>query len=810
VLKICLLVFLVLGCVVRPGYAIAQLADAQIEEAGNDVRAWLEHVNEFLKDEQWTDAVETMRRVMENRGDRLIEIPVDAQWRTLGFAAYVPLREYCQMQLASWHARAPQALELYRQQVDGIATRAYEEALEQGSEIKLQRVVDELLLSSVGDQALLRLGELALERGNYTLARRSWESIHPQLRVFPAAARLLQCAAGCSWWSALRARDWEPRWAELAATFTQPAGPVESLACPDSEIPLASVRARLVRVSLLEGSLDRARLEAELLKRLDPDASGVLGDRRGKLVDVLAEFMRNAPAWPGPPRPAGWSTFAGCPTRNGIAEQGVDIALRPVWRTSLPRLEDQQDRLSRGQLRVAEAADGLLGYHVAVDDAVVYICQPRAIRAIRLADGQPRWPVPAAGQAPSETVSDAIFQESAALQDVIPDRSAHAGVPRGSVTVDQGRLFARMGTAWMGGGDQSPLRDDQRSFLIGIDLGTQKLLFDRITPGAPGWEFEAAPLVSGARLYASLRRRDPASAQVKVACYAVETGRLIWQREIARGEAIGDVLFELANNPLSMADDTLYYNTNLGAVVALRASDGQVSWLCRYRRSGLSDDEADVVDRHFFRDVTPCLVDRGTLYVAAADCDRVFALDAGFGQVLWNTAAGMAADAVHLLGVARDRLVASGDYLYWIDASSGAVIRQFPAPHGVVRGYAGPLPRGLGRGILAGNAVYWPTRERIYVLDQYAGRQVRQPIELAALGLQGGNLVINDGVLLIASADALVAFNATGRIETRPDRDAAGRARGPRAITARNNRDRGSGEPPWLAPSPTSRKPIEP
>ena len=72
-----------------------------------------------------------------------------------------------------------------------------------------------------------------------------------------------------------------------------------------------------------------------------------------------------------------------------------------------------------------------------------------------------------------------------------------------------------------------------------------------------------------------------------------------------RGEAISDVLFEWPNNPLSLADDTLYYNTNLGAVVALRASDGQVRWLCRYRRSGLSDDESSVVDRHFFRDVSP-------------------------------------------------------------------------------------------------------------------------------------------------------------------------------------------------------------
>ena len=105
----------------RRGVA-AQLADVQIEEAGNDVRAWLEHVNEFLKDEQWSDAVDTLRRVMENRGDRLIETPVDAQWQALGFAAYVPLSEYCQMQLACWHARAPQALAIYRQQVEGLAS----------------------------------------------------------------------------------------------------------------------------------------------------------------------------------------------------------------------------------------------------------------------------------------------------------------------------------------------------------------------------------------------------------------------------------------------------------------------------------------------------------------------------------------------------------------------------------------------------------------------------------------------------------------------------------------------------------------
>jgi hypothetical protein len=82
-----------------------------------------------------------------------------------------------------------------------------------------------------------------------------------------------------------------------------------------------------------------------------------------------------------------------------------------------------------------------------------------------------------------------------------------------------------------------------------------------------------------------------------------------------------------------------------------------------------------------------------------------------------------------------------------------------------MRGHATPSPRGFGRGVLAGSEIYWPTRERIYVFDQGSGRQMRQPIELAALGTQGGNLVIQDGVMLVASVDELVAFNATGRIE---------------------------------------------
>ena len=250
--------------------------------------------------------------------------------------------------------------------------------------------------------------------------------------------------------------------------------------------------------------------------------------------------------------------------RDGVAERAVDVARRPVWQTVLPRIQDGQDLLAEGRVRVGERADGLLSYHVAVSDGVVFVLQPGMIRALDVVTGQPAWPFHPTSRQPDELSYGAIYQWSRAPREVIPRRSAHAGVPRYSVTVEGHRLFARMGTAWTGG-DEPPVRADQRSFLIGIDLQTQKLIFDQIPPGEPGWEFESSPVATDAHLYVSLRRRDPASAQVRVACFSIETGRVVWQRDVLGGEAIGGVLFEIANSVLSLSDDTLYLQYEFGS-----------------------------------------------------------------------------------------------------------------------------------------------------------------------------------------------------------------------------------------------------
>ena len=139
-------------------------------------------------------------------------------------------------------------------------------------------------------------------------------------------------------------------------------------------------------------------------------------------------------------------------------------------------------------------------------------------------------------------------------------------------------------------------------------------------------------------------------------------------------------------------------------------------------------------------------------------------------QPLWETS--LAADAVHLLGVGEGNLIASGDHLWWIDATTGKISGHWPDQS----------PHGYGRGILAGDKIFWPTRDMLYVFRQAVapgGRVVlaRDPIPLAdARKAGGGNLVISRGVLLIAAADKLYGFgHRAGRaavtaaaVETRP------------------------------------------
>ncbi len=689
-----------------------ELADAvQLDQADTAVRAQLDRVKPLLADRQWDEAIEILRQLSETAEGKLIGV---TPYRFIG------LRDWCQLRLA---ALPPEALKLYRSRVDPVARNWYEQGIGNRDSKLLQNVVDQAFASSFGDKALMALGEIALESGDFAAARWNWE------RIVPARSSDMAPAAAVG--AAVELPP-QPGRVPPQQDAVSPAWP----SYPDSKLDLAAVRARLVLVSILEGATARARGELAAYRKLHPDAQGHLGGRAGRYVELLQSLLAESAAWPAAHADADWITFAGNPQRNEAAASLVDVG--PVaWRVALrpaavpvgpmgakPIGEDRREPLSFFPLLVGRRA---------------LVNTERQVLAMQCDSGRPAW---------GRTV--AIYESdisAAADRPIFPVESL--GSPRFTMTVFRDRLFARMGATVTG-----QMRDaapDRAGCLVCLDLAAEGRLLWKIAP-EEGWAFEGAPLADEHGLYVAMRRQD-IRPQAFVACFDADSGRFRWRRFICGAETPArGILPEQTHNLLTLASGTLYYNTNLGAVAALRADDGRVLWLSLYPRE-LRGDLAKL-SPHWRRGPNPCLLDRGTLLVAPADSPRIFAFDAATGQILWYTGTEVE-DAAGLLGTAGDWLIAGGARLYWISLKKedrGRVKHVWPD---------GPERPGYGRGVLAGQNVLWSSRDKLYIFDQQTA-QPRRVVDLAALGAAGGNLLVAHGKLLIATQRELIALGMAG------------------------------------------------
>jgi outer membrane protein assembly factor BamB len=450
--------------------------------------------------------------------------------------------------------------------------------------------------------------------------------------------------------------------------------------------------------------------------------------------------------WPRPAVTPDWPTFAGAPTREKIAPRPVDAG-GVAWRLRLPKdgLEPPAAGIFVLGPKRPDAADTLSYYPLLVGDRI-FVNDQREIWAVRAADGRPAW----------GDTSPVIFRE--AMEGVVGDASLPSdtlGLPRFTMTAFDNRLFARMGSP-VTSRSQQPSSATGSSYLVCLDLQAEgKLLWK--TTAEEGWAFEGAPLADAEGVYVAMRRQD-IRPQAHVACFNPQTGRLRWRRFICGAETPArGILHQCTHNLLTLRGDTLYYNTNLGAVAALSTGQGRLRWVSLYPRARHGDLLQPA--HHWQRDLTPCLYYSGTLLVAPADSPQVFALDAGTGQVLWQTELG---EVAQLLGVAGDCLIASGRRLYWIglaDQRRGRLVHVWPDSQ------ARP---GFGRGVLADGYVLWPTRDKIYFFDEQTAVP-KKVIDLASLGAGGGNLLSAQRRLLIANGSELIALGRPAKpMETKP------------------------------------------
>jgi len=459
-----------------------------------------------------------------------------------------------------------------------------------------------------------------------------------------------------------------------------------------------------------------------------------------------------------------WVTFAGDSDRNLQSNSRFDPAGWPTWNQSLERYSASSDRTSASKPRVAEMESGLLSYHPTVYRGRVYLHELTRIVAYDLKSGA-QWPE----IKPPLPLFDSHIAP-AALQ---PIGYPMVGAARGTVTLHDDCLYARIGspvTGWSNGeksGDGSSI-----SYIVGIDLQRQGSLLK----GFPlhlsqsdfgGSEPEGCPIVFGDQLIVTVAKRDNVGLRRSVASFDRFSGQLIWKSAaLANGTVEGAERANLLSHQLLTLDGgRLFYNTNLGSIACLDATTGQIEWLVRYRRREKEKQAYPQPDRFRYRDLNPCVVHGGLVYCAPQDCPEIFALDALTGDLVWSTSDAAVADAVHVLGVANDNLIVSGDRLVWVDRRDGRIKGRFPSAGTSGNVNALPSPRGLGRGLISNGEIYWPTANEIFVFA--TSIDDKQPVDappmvrrirLDTRGSEGGNLVAADGWLLIATPSRLMAF----------------------------------------------------
>ena len=234
----------------------------QAPSAASAIRRTLRQYEALVADGVWEEAIDAIEALQANRGDEAVEASLLGPGQE-PFERCVTVGEFCQSTLARLPA---EGLAAYRRRVDATARRWLREGLERVDQLLLRRVADEFFASSSGDDALVALSDLALQRGDTTAARRLLRRVSPLLWG-PRGEPIDLALAGVP-------RDTERE--ALAAIWREATRPSDLFVYPDTNLPIEQQLARLVVASLRDGEAERAAGEVMLLEALAPDAEGPL------------------------------------------------------------------------------------------------------------------------------------------------------------------------------------------------------------------------------------------------------------------------------------------------------------------------------------------------------------------------------------------------------------------------------------------------------------------------------------------------------------------------------------------------------
>jgi cellulose synthase operon protein C len=679
----------------------------QISGVVREVAVRLAAADHLAADQRWQDAIDEYLDLLRAHGDDLVPIEPATQILATG-QRFLQTRWLIHERVG---ALGSEAWKAFRHRSQSTAQQRFDRAAQEHDLRQLRRVVDEAFCCPAAAQALELLGDLAFERGDFAEAQYWW-----RLLAWPAS-------------------------------LVPETGKHRPLLFPDlSKEATARVRAKQIVVLLFQEQAWRVPGELKAYRLAHGPSQGVLAGRQGLYADLVEQLLQEG-VGKVPAAEREWHTFGGDPSRNSVLPAALESRLwaeGPAWRV---RLEsgDKVSAMTVAKSPIGVEAARQLAFHPIVVGNNAYVADARFVRGFDLRSGRPSFQY--------DLLENRDVPGGDDLQLKLP---APAGLHY-TLTAARGYLLARLGAQWYG-----PPRDGEKrldaSWLVCLRIpgpataGADPAKAERwVVPAtvkdAAMGVFEGAPVVHGKSVSIVESRLKGFRTLAVLRSFDLETGALRWEQELALAPE-----FDASEAPrcqhhlLTLVGPWLIYCSHAGAVVAVDAGNGQRVWAVRYASQVAKKRHGSLSPR----DPCPALAAGHQVLVAPGDLGRLLCLDAATGRGLWERES---LEVDQLLGISHDLVVFTTPHgLRALRLSSGDDEGGWCQPT------VGSL-RSCGRGLLAGDRVFWPTldpRLTWRAPDVMAGAAQEDPGMLRIL--PPGNMVSARGCLVIATGEELWGF----------------------------------------------------
>lgn len=652
-------------------------------------------VQELLKNEQWDEAFPVLNQLIQSQ---VTLVDQQTNLVRVNDQLFVNLRTYCHILIS----QCPQeGLKKYRELVDPLIEPLYRQA-ESKQDASLYRKVLELgYSSSFGDGALFASGESAWSEGKISLARSYWTQLIP------------------------------------LNTDSNPENVRPVLRYPDADQDRPEILARLFLCSLVEGDLTRAEQELRAFSHLYPKARGVLAGRTGNLAGMLESRMEESRKWVIENKNQDVTTFAQNSRRTGSVTQSLDIGEKK-YSFETPEL------ISSSRNSFAPEYP----FYPVVYNGNVFINNELEIRGWNLETGNPAW-------TDSREDSPVIYSSRLLRNEVEPNHSV-SGSFHYTMTIDQGLLFARMGTSVLNKSSRE-LRE-LKSELVCLDLkNAQGKLEWLISSEELGKQavIEGSPIIKGNRGYVTIRKMEP-DFEVELLCFERNTGKPLWKKTISSMmKPLAGWASSYGHQLLSADENSIYYLVPDFGLISIEQLSGTMNWIYYFRKNRLSSGDMNS------EELLPPVIQDNQVFIVSQSDQMVISLDTESGTEVWKKS--LDEEIEHVLGIHQRRLVISGKKLMALNIHNGSLEWQV--------GYVNPAGHSRGRGTIAGDLVYWPTVEELILVDILSGK-IRHRNHLMKLhGLRGGNITLANRKILIAEDKKLSVFSPFGNLRKKNEDD---------------------------------------